>query len=107
VLDAKYRDLWTTSLPRDMLYQLTLYALAHPTRSAAILYPTADAAARLQRIVVQDPVGSGHLARVSLVPVALDELGALVAADGAAAARDRTTLALSLVSTSETVARPR
>jgi 5-methylcytosine-specific restriction enzyme subunit McrC len=54
VLDAKYRDLWEQALPRDMLYQLALYALGRPAgeRSSVILFPTVDAAAREQTIGV-------------------------------------------------------
>ncbi len=102
VLDAKYRDLWATPLPRDMLYQLALYALGHATHSARILYPTDDAAALVQRIMVSDPVRRAPLARVSLVPIVLDQLAELIEATGAVAARIRTLIALSMIMTSVT-----
>ena len=43
VLDTKYRDLWSTPLPRDILYQMSVYALAW-SRSGVpvpgtVLYP--------------------------------------------------------------------
>ena len=44
VFDTKYRDLWATKLPRDMLYQLSVYAFAWGGQAkrpvpAIILYP--------------------------------------------------------------------
>jgi len=79
VLDAKYRDLWTNSLPREMLYQLALYALGRTSgeRVSVILYPS-DAAAREQAISVQDPVRGGKHARVVLRPINLLKLEQLL-----------------------------
>lgn len=80
VLDAKYRDLWKTQLPREMLYQLALYALGYKgvMREATILYPTLDAVAREQAVALIDPHGGNKLARVVLRPVNLNLLAAVV-----------------------------
>lgn len=76
VLDAKYRDLWERPLPREMLYQLALYALGRPgsDRASVILYPTVDASAREQAIAIQEPLRGAKQARVLLRPVNLLEL---------------------------------
>jgi len=96
VLDAKYRDLWEQPLPREMLYQLALYALGRTgERASAILYPAVEAAAREQTIVIQEPVRGGERARVTLRPVNLLRLDQVLRA-GPAAQPQRAELAREL-----------
>ena len=79
ILDAKYRDLWEKHLPREMLYQLVVYAISHHQRpESTILYPTTDLKAREAKINVSDPVHREHIGRVCLRPVNLERLGTLV-----------------------------
>jgi 5-methylcytosine-specific restriction enzyme subunit McrC len=91
LLDAKYRDLWQTDLPREMLYQLALYALSQPSPGrATIIYPTMAREARTARIEIREPTGGWARGCVVLQPIHLEEVDALVMAGSertAAAAR--------------------
>jgi len=80
VLDAKYRDLWEQSLPREMLYQLAMYALGHSgsDRRAVILYPTLEGGMVEQAIALNDPVHEAEQARIVLRPVDLLKLEELI-----------------------------
>lgn len=79
LLDAKYRDLWERELPREMLYQLAMYALSQPRpATATILFPTAATDATPAVVELRDPASTGALGYVELRPVILSELVAAV-----------------------------
>ncbi len=80
MLDTKYRDLWETSLPREMLYQLVIYASSGEAGGRAIiLYPTLNPAAAEQCIEVREPLTGSRRAEVILRPVDMLRLERLVA----------------------------
>jgi 5-methylcytosine-specific restriction enzyme subunit McrC len=75
ILDAKYRDLWEKALTRDMLYQLSLYALSQGWNGQAIiLYPTVEANARQQIIEIHEPFHGINKSKITLLPVNLIQL---------------------------------
>jgi 5-methylcytosine-specific restriction enzyme subunit McrC len=79
LLDAKYRDLWENSLPRDMLYQLCMYAMSQgENRTAAILYPVIGEHAGEAKIEIRDPIYGGQKAQVVLRPLNLIHFNELV-----------------------------
>jgi len=82
LLEAKYRDLWEKPLPREMLYQLSMYALSQGRQmTSVILFPSTEPGARSSRIEIADP-GSGRAAGfIELRPVPLTDLVDLIEGD--------------------------
>lgn len=79
LLDAKYRDLWARPLPREMLYQLAMYATSGAGDPlAVILHPAADAGAEEARVDIRDVVTGAGRGGVALRPVPLERLAELV-----------------------------
>jgi len=82
-LDAKYRDLFEYSFPREMLYQLAIYALSDDAlKSATILYPTTNQAAKESKIEIREPLKQIRRGLVTLRPVKLNLLAYLLTARG-------------------------
>ena len=79
MLDAKYRNLWERGLPREMLYQLAIYAMSQKEgREAAIIYPVVDDEAEEAKIEVKDPLQGRAQAQVTLRPLNLMRLNELI-----------------------------
>lgn len=78
-LDAKYRDLWETALPREMLYQVALYAMAQRDGAAAMLYPTESPGATEERFAICSPIDGTATGCVALRPVDLGKMEELIA----------------------------
>ena len=75
ILDAKYRDLWINPLPREMLYQLGMYALVHnDLKKSTILYPTVSSNASTEKIIINDPIKRSYQGSVSLRPIDIFKL---------------------------------
>lgn len=90
LLDTKYRDLWENPLPRDMLYQLAIYALSQPKPGeAVILYPSMNRHARQQVVDIREPTTGAHGASVILRSINLAEMVELIIPTGAQAERAR------------------
>ncbi len=82
-LDAKYRDLSVKSLPRDMLYQLSIYALANNDgKRASILYPTLSEDEKESRIDIREPKTGLKIGEVTMRPVSLPKMDKLLYSPG-------------------------
>ncbi len=87
LFDAKYRDLSEGAPPREMLYQLALYAQSSEGGGmSTMLYPSI--APQVDRVIeVLDPTGAAVRARVVMRAVDLARLAELVSSGPASAAR--------------------
>lgn len=86
MLDTKYRDLSVTSLPREILYQMSVYSLAFGGAvpiPAVVLYAVPDGDRADVRIRLHVAGGGHRLVVLRAVP--LDRLGALLSSSSGAA----------------------
>lgn len=90
MLDTKYRDIWEKGLPRDMLYQLAIYALSQGAGGhSAILYPTLEPSSKIEIIDIRDAAFGDKRAQVEIRPVNLSFLASLIRIQGIRGQRER------------------
>ncbi|SHE34405.1 5-methylcytosine-specific restriction enzyme subunit McrC [Marinitoga hydrogenitolerans DSM 16785] len=78
-IDAKYRDLWEKPLPREMLYQLTIYSFSGvESNQVKILYPTMNETAIIQKIKFKNPANNKYKSEIILQPVLLSKISNLL-----------------------------
>jgi 5-methylcytosine-specific restriction enzyme subunit McrC len=98
IVDAKYRDLWEKALPREMLYQLAIYALSQGWNGqSVILYPSIDDQPKPQVIDIREALVSSNKASIILKPVNLNLLSHLLSEDDPNAHRKREQFAEHLI----------
>ena len=98
ILDAKYRDLWEKPLPRDMLYQLAIYALSQGwSGQSSIIYPSVDSTPKPQVIEIRDALLGANKAYITLKPVNLNDLSELIKDNGTVGRQKRLELAHALI----------
>lgn len=79
ILDAKYRDIWANNVTRNILYQLSIYALSQrEVRNSIILYPSLHSRAEEERIEIADPLSESRKAGVIIRPVDINYLHSLI-----------------------------
>lgn len=98
ILDAKYRDLWEKTLPRDMLYQLAIYALSQSqNRKSVILYPSTEDHLKPQVIEIREPLYGTDNALITLRSVNLLQMTELLSHSDFKAQRQLEILASQLI----------
>ncbi len=98
ILDAKYRDLWEKRLPRDMLYQLAIYALSQSqNRQSVILYPSTETTTKPQIIEIREPLYGTNNALITLRSLNLIQMSDLLSQSDFKSQRELETLATYLV----------
>lgn len=79
LLDAKYRDLWERNLPRDMLYQLAMYAVSGIGNNVStILYPAMNGLPVMQQVNINNPLSNGIMAKVFMKPIDLIKVAGFI-----------------------------
>lgn len=99
-MDAKYRDVWDRGLPSEWLYQLSIYALASPSKTSVLLYASMTTEALDEQLEVNQPLllSNHKIAYVIVRPVRLSYLAELVAPELARLrGRERREYAMQLV----------
>jgi 5-methylcytosine-specific restriction enzyme subunit McrC len=88
-LDAKYRDIWSVGIPAEWIYQLSIYALASPTRTSVLLYASMADDASDEELLIRSPGLDSPQPRASVVmrPVKMLRLTRLVAPQAYSASR--------------------